>query len=139
MITPRNMTNSSKIHTMQWVMTAALDAGADLANIPIFRCPKNIKIVGAHIIPKATYTGHADGSVWAVKKGTTSIASATFNATAGSTPPAASASASLVLSTIEANLKASEGTVLLFSVTNGAGATTPICILQIDYIVDEVL
>ena len=133
MITPRNLADSAKTHIIT-TLCIACEAGVDIADMPIFRAPKNIIIVEVGIIPLATYTGHTDGSAWAIEKGATAIAGKTFNATAGSTPPAAGAYASLGAIS---NAKLSEGDVVTFSVTNGAGAASPSCVVQIEYIIDE--
>ena len=133
MITPRNLADSAKTHIITTLCTVCA-VGVDIADMPIFRAPKNIIIVEAGIIPLAAYTGHADGSAWAIEKGATSIAGKTFNATADSTPPDVGAYASLGAIS-NANLL--EGDVVTFSVTNGAGAASPICVVQVEYIVDE--
>ena len=133
MITPRNLADSAKTHIITALCTAC-SVGVDIADMPIFRAPKNITIVEVGIIPLATYTGHADGSVWAIEKGSTAIAGDTYNATEGSTPPEVGAYASL--GTIS-NADLLEGDVVTFSVTNGAGAASPICVVQVEYIIDE--
>lgn len=137
MITPRNLADSSKTHIVTMEI-AAKEAGVDLADSPIFRAPKNITIIEAGIIPRGSYTGHADGSAWLIEQGTTAIATKTYTATVGATPPSAGAYDSLG-AIVEAAKNVAEGTVLLCSLTNGAGAASPACLLQIEYIINEVL
>lgn len=131
MITPRNLADSAKTQIIT-VIVAALTAGSDVADVPICRLPKDVTITEVGIIPQATYTGHADGSAWLVEVGSTAIATKTYNAV--TTPPAAGAYESLGAIT---NADRLEGNVLTYSVTNGAGAASPACVLQIEYIINE--
>ena len=137
MITPKNMADSSKTHIVNF-MTAALSAGSDVADFPAFRAPKDIEIIEIGIMPTATYTGHADKSTWLFENGSSAIATKEYTATEGHTPPSANTYDSMGAITA-ANKKMSEGDILSYSITNGAGAATPICMVQIEYIVDEVL
>lgn len=132
MITPRNLSDSAKTHTAT-VIVPANSAGVDVADIPFFRLPKDATIVEVGILPQATYTGHADGSVWLVKAGSTAIATATYTAVA--VPPTLGTYAPFGAVT---NADQLEGTVLTYSVTNGALAATPLCVLQVEYTINEV-
>lgn len=133
MITPRNMADSAKTHTTT-VVVPLNAVGVDVADIPFFRLPKDATIVEVGIIPQAAYTGNADGSTWLVEVGGNAIATATY--TVAAAPPAAGVYASLGAIT---NAKQLEGAVLSYSVTNGAGAANPTCVLQIEYVIAEVI
>lgn len=137
MITPKNMADSAKTHIITF-MTAALTAGSDVTDFPAFRAPKDIIITEIGIMPIATYTGHADKSTWLFENGSDAVATKEYTATEGYTPPAKNTYDSMGAITA-ANKKMSEGDVLSYSITNGTGAATPICMVQIEYIIDEVL
>lgn len=135
MITPRNMADSAKTH-IATIVVPAQAAGVDSADIPAFCAPTDITIVDVGIMAQDTYTGHADGSTWLVESGSTAIATDTYNATEGSTPPTKGVYTSLGAIS---NAEFLEGSVITYSVTNGAGAAIPLCVLQIKYMPNEVV
>lgn len=136
MIKPRNMADSAKTHIVTY-QVADLAAAADIADIPIFRCPKDITIVEIGIIPEANSAG-IDGtntSIWLVEVGSTAIATKTYDAT--TTFPTKGTYNSL--GTI-ASADRLEGDVLTLSVTNGGTTSdTPAATLQIEYVLNEVV
>lgn len=135
MIKSKNMANSVKTH-MVTVIIPAQAAGVDSADIPFFRCPKDITIVEVGILPQATYTGHADGSTVLVEVGSTAIATKTYTDVV--TPPTLGTYGALgAVPAAAANRL--EGDVLTYSITNGALATSPLLILQVEYVIDEVV
>lgn len=136
MITPRNLADSAKTQIVTY-QVADLAAAADIADIPIFRCPKDITIVEIGIIPEAAAVGidASNTSIWLVEVGSTTIATKTYDAT--TVFPAKGVYDSLGTIT---NADRLEGDVLTLSVTNGGTTSdTPAATLQIEYIINEVV
>jgi len=134
LITPRNLSESAKTQIVTY-QVADLAAAADLADIPIFRCAKDITIVEIGIIPEANSAGidASNTSIWLVEVGSTAIATKTYDAT--TTFPTKGVYNSLGAITSADRL---EGDVLTLSVTNGGTtADTPVATLQIEFILNE--
>lgn len=136
LIHPANVDQSLKKQIVTYKVED-LAAGADIADIPVFRLPSAAKIVEVGIIPQAASAGidDANTSVWLVEVGSTTIANKTFN-TSNTFPTAGTYEKLGDVS----NGDRVEGDIVTVSVTNGTNADTPACILQIEYIIkDEAL
>jgi hypothetical protein len=130
-ITPRVMAESAKIQTVN-IPIVTQSAGVDSADIPFFVCPKDITIVNISVLPHATVDEHADGSVILIEKGSTTIASRTYGTDLDYT-----AATEQALTLVAAQANQVDGSVLTYSITNGAGASNPALTLQMDYFVNE--
>lgn len=107
-----------------------LDAGADIKDIPIFRCPSALKILEVGIIPQGDDAGvNATNSCKVdIEVGSTAIASKSYT----TAYPDAGVYDSLGAIS---NGERAEGDVLTVSVTNGATANPPAMMLQVEYAV----
>lgn len=134
-ITPRNLADSSKTQIVTY-QVADLAADADIADIPVFRAPKDITIVEIGIIPEAAAAGIDAGNTCAVlvEVGATAIATKTYNNTV--VFPAKGVYDSLGTISSADRL---EGDVVTVSVTNGLTANPPAFTLQIEFILNEVV
>ena len=130
-ITPRVMSESAKIQTVN-IPIVAQAAGVDAADIPFFKCPKDITITKIGVIPHATVDEHADGSVILIEKASTTIASRTYGTDLDYT-----AATYQALTLVAAQANQLEDSVLTYSITNGAAGTSPAMTLQMDYYVNE--
>lgn len=110
---------------------AELAAGADLAATPIFAIPTGYtgKIISATLISKGTAAGvdDANTSVFSLGVGATAIAAKTFN-TAVAFPASGAATA---LTVTAENAEQDADSVLALTITNGATADVPTCVLQL--------
>lgn len=133
MITPRVMADSAKTHIATYKVET-LAAGADLADIPMFRCPKNCIIKEVGVIGEATASGIGEGnaSVFLVEVGATAIATKTYD---DEVPfPAKGAYDSLGAIS---NAKRAEGDIVTLSITNGDTADVPVLTVQVEYVINE--
>ena len=136
MITPKATHQSMKKRSV-FTTIAALTAGSDIADIAMFRMPCAGQIIGVNIIPQGADAGidASNTSAWLIEVGSTTIASKTYSNTVAFPDPAVVDA--LTLSTTEANLKRSEGDVVTISITNGATAATPACIVEVEYVISD--
>lgn len=136
MITPKATHQSMKKRSV-FIPLAALTAGSDIADIPLFRMPCSGQIIGLNILPQGDDAGIDDDntSVFLFEVGSTSLGGKTYNTTA--TFPNKGVVGAMTLSTTEANLKRSEGDVVTISITNGTTAATPALIAEVEYVISD--
>jgi hypothetical protein len=129
------MADSAKTHLITYHV-ADLDAGADIADIPMFRAPKDITLVEIGVIGEANPAGIDDDntSVWLVEVGTTAIVTKTYDADNAFPNKGIYGSLGAL-----SNADLDEGDVLTLSITNGATANTPAVTVQIEYVINEVV
>ena len=138
-VVPRHMSQSAKTH----IVTAeipACGAGVDIASQPIFVPATNIVIVSATLVGTAAGVGidAANTSVWELETrlGAARVAleSETFNNV--NTFPAAFTPLE-VADPGASGIRIPAGTLIALNVTNGATAATPVCLLQLEYWINE--
>ena len=138
-VTPRVSAESLKTHLVT-AKAAACVAGADLASQPIFVAPYDIVIKRAIIVGMAAAAGIDAGntSVWVLQTRLagveTPLASITFNNVvlfpAAFTPFSIGAD-------LGTGFRVPQGTLLCFTVTNGATAATPETLVVLEYWINE--
>ena len=138
-VTPRVSATSLKTHVAR-AKAATCAAGVDLASQPIFVAPFNI------VISKATITGMAasagidagNTSVWVLQRRLAAVEVAlqtvTFNNVR--TFPAAFTPYSMGVE-LGTGFVIPAGTLICFTVTNGATAATPETLVEIEYWINE--
>jgi hypothetical protein len=134
MITPRVLADSAKTH-IALHRTADLGAGADIADIPIMRCPKDITLVEIGILTEGTSTINSAGATFLFEVGSTSLGSMTV--TSASTTFAAAGSYTSIGAL--SNINRLEGDKITYSVTQNGSTNLPVCTLQIEYLTNEVI
>lgn len=139
MLQPRNVGQALKKRSIL-IPIAALTAGSDLTDLPIFRCPCALEIIAVNMLPQGA-SADIDGSntsVWLMENGTTALATITWDGDPAF--PDAGVVASIPITTTTANLKRAEGDVITFTITNGSSAATPATVLEVEYVViDEAM
>ena len=131
MIKNRNIHEDAKIKTI-CIPIVAQAGGVDSADIPFFCAAKDITIVAIGVLPHAAIDEHADGSVILIETGSTAIATRTYGTDLDYTAAEYEA-----LTLVAAEADQVEGSVLTYSITNGAGGSSPAMTLQMDYYVNE--
>ena len=138
-VTPRVMAQSAKTHIVT-VAVPACAAGVDITSQPLFVAPADIVIVAATLVGIAAAVGvdAANTSVWELETRLgavqTSLETETFNNVntfpAAYTPREVADPGSL-------GVRVADGALVCLNVTNGATAATPVCLLQIEYWINE--
>lgn len=109
-----------------------LAAGADIADIPIFRCPCALKILDIGIIPQGDDAGidASNTSAHLIEVGSTALVTKTYSNTVAYPNKGVYGSLGSI-----SNAERAEGDVVTLSITNGVTADPPAAVLQIEYAV----
>lgn len=132
MITPRNMADSAKTHVASILITESSAAGADVADVPFFRAPKDIEVIDVGVITRSSNAVDTSGCAWLVEVGDVAIATKTYSSDAASPAKGVYGSLGAII-----NANQPEGSVFTYSLTAGATAVYPESILQLEYIIKE--
>lgn len=140
MIQAKNVDQSLKKRSV-FIPIAALSAGTSAADMPLFRCPCSLEVIGVNIIAQGDDVGvdASNTSAWLVECGSTALASKTYDNVAedGVAFPNKGVVDPLTLSATLANRRRAEGDVITYSITNGATAATPAAIIEIEYVISD--
>lgn len=111
----------------------ALADGVDVAATVCWVSPANcsVKVAAARFLPNSTATVSGDGSVLAIKNGSTVIATVTKTTNYAIATPVA-----LTISSTDADLVLAPGTTVTYTINNGTTVSaSPPGAFQIDYVI----
>lgn len=137
-VTPRVSAESLKTHLVT-AKAAACVAGVDLASQPIFVAPYDIVIKKAVIVGMAAAVGIDAGntSVWVLQTRLAGVETALATVTFNNVVLFPAAFTPYSLGVVAIGVKIPQGTLLCFTVTNGATAATPETLVEVEYWINE--
>jgi len=136
LLQPKNVGQALKKRSVN-IPIAALAAGVDVADLPLFRVPCTAELLGVNILPQGADADidASNTSAWLIEKAAVTLASKTYTNTV--LFPDAGVVDALTITAIVANRKLLEGNVITLTVTNGNTAATPACIVEVEYIIAD--